>query len=125
MRSVNPLTIKVPLICRANQLTGFYMRGILVLKGVISSCRYVPFFDFLSEHFQESKKPQAHHNCFLINCDRLVNLKGPESRTHSSQSCRIFSKNIASDFIYYLAKFHDQIIYDSKDIFKNVLYFVY
>ena len=30
----NPLTTNVPIICSANQLTGFYMMGTLVVKGL-------------------------------------------------------------------------------------------
>ena len=34
-------------------------------------------------------------------------------------------KNIVSDYIYQLPNFYDQMIYDSKDIFKSVLYVLY
>ena len=46
----------------------------------------------------------------------LVNKKGLGIRVQ-------FSKNIAYDYIYYLAEFHSKMLYDSQDIFKNVLYF--
>ena len=74
------------------------------------------------------KKPQTHLDWFLINCSILANQKGllrTLLRTPSPKSSKIFPKNFVHDYINWLVKFPDQIIYDSRDIiFKNVFYFV-
>ena len=45
--------------------------------------------DRLVAHLQKSKKPQCHHDWFLINCGKLVNWKGPGFRTWSYISCKV------------------------------------
>ena len=50
--------------------------------------------------------------------------KGSGFKTQSSKSCKIFCKNIACVNIYQLAKFHDQMIYNSRYIFRNILQLV-
>lgn len=45
------------------------------------------------------------------------------SRTKSSKAYKILLKHFAH-VCSYLAKFHEQMISDSQDIFKNVLYVV-
>lgn len=52
----------------------------------------------------------------LIICVRLENQRGPEYRIQSSKSCKSF---LALDHIYYLVKFHDQAIYNSKYILSK------
>ena len=37
---------------------------------------------------------------------------------------RLFPKNIAHYYIYSFVNFYDQMIYESKNAFKNVLYLV-
>ena len=32
----------------------------------------ITIFDCLNANLQESKKPQTHHNCFMVNCGSLV-----------------------------------------------------
>ena len=69
------------------------------------------------EHLQNSKKNL--HNWFLINSSRLVNLEGPGFTAQSSKSCKPFLKNIAHDYICWLANIHDQMTCDSKDTLKK------
>ena len=49
VKSVNPLTINIPLIqliCRANQLTGFYVSGTLIVKGLMFLTAMVDYISF-------------------------------------------------------------------------------
>ena len=50
--------------------------------------------------------------------------KDLDLRTQSSISYNFFPKNIANDYIYHMTEFHDQTIYNSQDILRNVLYLV-
>ena len=52
---------------------------------------------------------------------QVAKSKGP-FRAQSSKLYKIHTKKNLHDYFYQLAKFHDQIIYDWKGIFKNVLY---
>ena len=51
----------------------------------------------------------------------LVNYKVPGFMRQLSKSCDIILKNIKHNYIYTFTKFHDDMNYDSKAIFKNVL----
>lgn len=51
-------------------------------------------FDRLSAHLYTSKKPQTHHNWFLINCARLVMLRGLWFKIQSSKSRKIFPEKL-------------------------------
>ena len=70
------------------------------------------------------KNPKTHQSWSLIDCGWLVNEKGPGFRTQATKSCKRFPKNFAHDYIYQLAKCHDQMIYDLRYIFQNILYIV-
>lgn len=72
-------------------------------------------------HFSKNEKPQIHHVWFLVNCGNLVNQRRPGFRTESSKLWKMFFEKIAMT-IHKLMKFHEQIIYDSKDTFRNVNY---
>ena len=45
-------------------------------------------------------------------------------KTLPSKSCKTFRKNSIDDYIYLVAHFHKQMIYNFKDAFKNLLYLV-
>ena len=45
---------------------------------------------------------------------KLVNWKRSRTRPQFSQSFKTFSKNIAHNYIYYLAQFNNLMIYDTK-----------
>ena len=79
-------------------------------------------FDFINAHLQKNRNLPTHHNWFLVNYCRLVNYKGPVFRIQSSKSCKLFPKDIALYYVYYFTKFHDQVVYDPKDMFNKVLY---
>ena len=81
-------------------------------------------FDCLSAYLQKSKKPQTHRNWFVINIIKQVDWKEPGCRNQSSKSGKVFPKNAAGGYIYKLTMFHNLIMYNLKDILKNVLHLV-
>ena len=84
-----------------------------------SSKFFLPF-NFLSAHIQRSEKSQTQRYRFLIKCGRLVNWKWLEFRVFFSITCKKYPLHIAHGYIYGFAKFHNQMIYNSKVIFKNL-----
>ena len=56
--------------------------------------------DFLCVLLQETKKLQTYHNWFLADFSSLANYERPRLRIESTESCKLFRKNTALDYIY-------------------------
>ena len=104
-----PLKIWSEMVCLSRPYQFKFFKGCLLLGAFLNTLTQMMInnFDCLSVHLQKSKKPQIHHNWFLINFDWLANEKGPTFETYSSKSCKIFLKNNAHNYFNELARFHD------------------
>ena len=73
--------------------------------------------DRLSAYLKSSKKKKKKPKQKLIICGILINFKGLELGFRCSKSYNIFPSSIDHGYIYQLAKFRNQMICSSKDIF--------
>ena len=78
-------------------------------------------FDWLTANLQKSYKSQA--NCVMINCCRMINIKGPGLWAKSSKSCNGFLKLLhmtaAIGWPSFMTKWYTLL----KNTLKNVPYF--
>ena len=72
--------------------------------------------DRLSAYLKSSKKKKKQKQKLII-CGILVNFKGLELGFRCSKSYNTFPSSIDHGYIYQLAKFRNQMICSSKDIF--------
>ena len=78
--------------------------------------RSVTILDVLVHTLKVAKKNKKQKQKLII-CGILINFKGLELGFKCSKSCNIFPSSIDHGYIYQLAKFRNQMICSSKDIF--------
>ena len=110
-----------------NSRTFNYFDKFVTQKNLFTLVDHVYYFFTKSMHtFKRVKDPELILVGFLLNAVVWLIKKNLDSWSSSSRSCKIFPKNVTFIYMYYLIakyfQFQSQIIYNSKDIFKNVLY---